>query len=80
MEGFKESDLEGDGQIFFKSGIVATKSECRKAVGDISTRQALVTYVRIKKYGWPHPWSECPARLLETVELIDHVREAYEST
>lgn len=80
MESFKESDLEGDGQIFFKSGIVATKSECRKAVGDISARQALVTYVRIKKYGWPHPWSECPARLLEMVELIDHVREAYEST
>lgn len=80
MEGFKESDLEGEGQIFFKSGVMASKDECRRAIKDMSARQALITYVRIKKYGWPHPWSECPARLLETVELIDHMREAYEST
>lgn len=80
MEGFKESDIEGEGQIFFKSGVMASKDECRRAIRDMSARQALITYVRIKKYGWPHPWSECPARLLEMVELIDHVREAYEST
>ena len=80
MEGFKEPDLEGEGQIFFRSGVVATKDECRRAIRDAGARQALVTYVRINKYGWPHPWSDCPARLLETVELIDKIRESYEPT
>lgn len=80
MEGFKASDLEGEGQIFFRSGIMATKDECRRAISDTGARQALVSYVRIKKYGWPHPWSDCPAKLLEMVELIDKIRESYEST
>lgn len=59
---------------------MATKDECRRAICDAGARQALVTYVRIKKYGWPHPWSDCPARLLEMVELIDKIKEMYEPT
>lgn len=58
---------------------MATKDECRRAISDTGARQALVTYVRIKKYGWPHPWSDYPSRLLEVVELIDNIREKYES-
>lgn len=80
MECFKASDLEGEGQIFFKSGVMASKDECRRAIRDAGARQALIAYVRIKKYGWPYPWADCPARLLEAVELIDKIREAYEST
>lgn len=57
---------------------MATKDECRRAISDTGARQALVTYVRIKKYGWPHPWSDCQARLLEMVELIDKIKEKYE--
>lgn len=51
-----------------------------EALTDQSLLMALKRYVRIKKYGWPHPWSDSPAALVEFVELIDMIREVYEQS
>lgn len=80
MEGFKPSDIKDAGTIFFKSGIAATEEQCMEALNDHSLLMALKRYVRIKKYGWPHPWSDSPAALVEFVELIDRIREVYEQS
>lgn len=80
MEGFKPSDIKDAGTIFFKSGITATEGQCMEALTDQSLLIGLKRYIRIKKYGWPHPWSDSPAALVEFVELIDRIREIYEQS